>query len=119
MASWQGRLSLLGVSHWEVEDVTIEDDEDNNAGVRVSGAYDSCSFYFTPVFLAEASDSALDNVIVHEWVHVAMRDLDKAIEAGSYEIPIGSRHQWDLRVFHEREGFVDQIARQLVEFYTN
>lgn len=115
--SWQAHLAPLGLDHWRIDSVTIESDDANRASVQVARMYDSCHFHFDPEFLAEADDQELDEVIIHEWVHVAMRDWDQAIEAIEGELSPASKWQWNDRMHHEREGLVDHIARQIYASY--
>lgn len=120
---WQQRLQSLGVGHTRIECVSLVDQtpggSDAKATVQPSREYDSAHFWFTHDFIKECTESELDETIVHEWVHVAMRDLDVAIEADVVEdfLPKFAHEVWADRVDHEREGFVDKIAREIYRQY--
>jgi hypothetical protein len=120
---WGNRLSLLGLAHWEITRVTLTDDMEEfggtNDGTRAvvipSHQYDSATFVFNRDWLENEVDEEyeLDQVIIHEWLHCAMRSLDQAIESAQYELSAGARHHWDKRVNHERENLVERLAQQL------
>jgi hypothetical protein len=120
--AWQKRLGPLGLQQKRIECVTLTDEVPDNdtavAGVQPGGNYDSVRFFFAHEFLEETDDRGLDEVILHEWLHVAMRDLDRAIDAAAYELSAGARYQWNERVHHEREALVDRLARQIYALYT-
>ena len=61
----------------------------------------------------DSTPEELDQIILHEWMHVAMRDLDQAIEAVEDHLSYPVREVWENRVQHEREGLVDRMATAL------
>ena len=115
---WQRALAYLGVGHVRIDRVTITDDmpqgSDANAAVWVANHYDRCTFFFRSEYLEEADARSLDETIVHEWVHVAMRDFDSALEVVEEWMPPGTFRDWSERVDHEREGFVERLAFLIV-----
>lgn len=121
VALWQERMADTGVGSWRVDSVNKVDESpsgpDALASVQTSNRYDSCSFWFTNEFLADADDQTLDETIVHEWLHVAMRNFDNAIDAAAFELSSGSRYQWNDRVDHEREGLIDRLSRLICSHY--
>lgn len=118
---WQKRLAVLGLDSWRIESVSVVDETpsgiDARATVQPSHLYKSARFWFTREFVDTVNERELDETIIHEWMHVYMRDLDQAIEEVEYEIAPASRSQWAARVQHEREGFVDALARQIYTIY--
>src|SRR3954451_17356626 len=83
--AWQKRLEPLGVGHFRIECVTLTDEVpgqsiDADAGVAANPDYDLARFYFNNDFLEQVDAQPLDETILHEWVHVAMRDHDNAIK---------------------------------------
>lgn len=90
-----------------------------NASVQPSASYDSVFFWFKEEFLEEASKREVDEVILHEWMHVLMRDLDQAIESVEDELSPASEAQWNDRLRHEREGLVDRLARTFYLLYVS
>lgn len=111
---WQKRLMPLGVAHFEIVYVEISDEIQGHANrqaeVSVERHYDNCGFEFKREFLDECSPSDLDQAIVHEWLHVAMRDHDNALEEVENWMPEKAYDAWHTHVLHEREGFVDRVA---------
>lgn len=116
---WQEELEPLGLGHWRVDAVNVVDEtpggSEAKATVQVSHFYDSCTFWFTNSFLDEANDDDLNETIIHEWLHVAMRDFDAAIEEAEEQFGTEACSQWTARVRHAREGFVERLARQIYE----
>jgi hypothetical protein len=119
---WQERLRPLGISHWRIDRIIIGDESPSlsrsaNASAGVSQNYDSVTFFFNGDYVEEAEERELDETIVHEWLHVFMRDLDELQERvepwmpdATYE---GYRDAWS----HEREGEVERLARLIVSLY--
>lgn len=118
---WRDRLGPLGLAHWRITCVAICDETpggpDAEATVRTSNTYDSCSFYFNSEFLEDCTEEELDETIIHEWLHVMMRDLDQAIHAIDFQLAPAAEDQWSSRIQHEREGLIDRLSRQLYRFY--
>lgn len=114
---WQERLRWLGIGHWRIDAVHVVDETPGgphaNATVRPSYHYQSCEFWFRHDYMDECTEADLDETIIHEWLHVAMRDLDRAIEAIDDQLTPAARDIWDARVDHEREGLIDAVARQI------
>lgn len=118
---WRDRLIPLGLGHWRIDQVSIVDETPGGyrakATVQPSHTYDSCIFWFTHDFLSEASKRDVDETILHEWVHVFMRDFDHAIESVETELSPAAESRWSDWVGHEREGVVDRIARSFYMLY--
>lgn len=118
--TWQKRLGSLGLGHWRFSLVLCDQTPGGplaKASAEVSHAYDTVTFYFTHEFLEDADDRDLDECILHEWVHVAMRDLDAAIEEADDFLSAASLTLWTDRVGHAREGLVDRLSRQIYALY--
>lgn len=121
---WQERLVGLGLSHWRIHAVRVVGHDDMpsdrraKAAVQCEPMYDTCDFYFEHDYLAAASEAELDQTIIHEWVHVFMRDFDNAIESIEDALSPGVEQQWGDWVNHEREGVVDRLSRQIYVLYT-
>lgn len=114
---WQDRLRWLGIGHWRIDAVHVDDETPGgphaNATVRASYHYQSCEFWFKHEFVDNANDAELDETIIHEWLHVAMRDFDRAVESIEDQLSCSVREVWESRVDHEREGLIDAVARQI------
>ena len=112
---WQKYLVELGIAHWRIDCITITDELENaNASVWVSSDYDTMAVRFDADFVEEASAQRLDEAIVHELLHVWMRDLDRAIDSAEDYLSAASRAEWSARIDHERENMVEQAARLIV-----
>lgn len=119
--AWARRLPELGIAHWRIERVTMTDtmpDSPNaKASVQVSTDYDSFTIYFRNGWLEECSATELDEVIVHELMHVAMRNLDHVAEGVESWMPEKTYDDWAEAFNHEREGHVDRLARLIVRLH--
>lgn len=118
---WQHRLAHLGISHFRINSVTIDDETPGGphaqASVRVSENYDNATFWFKWDFINDCTERDLDETIIHEWLHVAMRDLDQALDSAETWMPKATYADWDERIDHEREGLVERLTRTLAEFW--
>jgi hypothetical protein len=126
---WRKELELLGLSHWQLQ-LDIEDDlrthhgdERANASVHTEDFYDAALIKIDSDVIPEDTPPAphllehLDYCIVHELLHVAMRDFDAAIESIKDHLAPAAASQWEDRLEHEEEGFVDRTARAIVRMY--
>lgn len=117
---WQKKLPLLGIGHFQIERVITTDempDEGAIAQVQPSEKYDTCSFWFYNDYVDNADPSDLDLTIIHEWIHVAMRDLDVALQPVESWMPEATYRDFAHGVDLRRETFVDRLARQLHDAY--
>lgn len=116
---WQRLLPLLGVGHWRIDSVVICDETPGGpnakASAGVSHYYDSVTFWFTHSCLDAVDERGLDETIIHEWLHVVMRDMDAAIGDAEESMAREEKRQWIDRVDHAREGLVERLARQLYD----
>jgi hypothetical protein len=124
---WRKELELLGLSHWHLQ-LDIEDDLRTGHGDRANAAVNTEDFYDaarikidSEVIPGPGSDLVdlehLDYCIVHELIHVAMRDFDAAIDSVKDHLAPAAASQWEDRLEHEEEGFVDRTARAIVRLY--
>lgn len=90
---------------------------DAYACVQASPQYSNCRFFFNRTFLDAAGSDDLDETIIHEWLHVAMRDFDRALEVPERWMPDATYEQWTERVTEEREGFIDGLAKALLTLH--
>lgn len=115
---WQKRLEPLGLGHWRIDAVHVVDDVPNNgyraaACVRPSVHYDYCEFWFGHEYLDNCNPRDLDITIIHEWLHVAMRNFDSAAESVEDVLASNVEEIWSERVRHERENLIDRLSRQI------
>jgi hypothetical protein len=85
-----------------------------NATVQTDGNYDRLRMQFQYAYLEHCTEDELDQTIIHEWLHVAMRDFDHSIETIEDALSPGVCQQWADSVEHEREGLVDRLATALL-----
>ncbi len=119
---WGQRLSSLGVAHWTIERVTIADEspsgnERAKASVFVHEYYDSCDFFFRSDELERMDERELDETIIHEWLHVAMRDHDELLLHFETWLPSNTWGDMNALITREREGLVMRLAKTLYEFH--
>lgn len=114
---WQSRLALLGVSQWRIESVEIVDETPGgpnaDATVCTSSKYDSAYFYFARDFIETATPATLDETIIHEWLHVAMRDLDRTLDCVENWMPEQTHTDFDRTVDRAREALIERLARTI------
>lgn len=116
---WGKTLASLGVAHFEF-DVTIADEAPpegggGDAAVWVADDYDVLHFYFKHEYLQDCTEGQLDQTIVHEWMHVAMRDHDTMCKLVQDWMPPATYDTWLEALKHEREGLVDRLANVIVQ----
>lgn len=114
---WQRVLLPLGLGGWdfEVEIVDVPEGKPNStAAIQVSSYYDEAKIQFCRDKLDDADDDVLDEVIVHELLHAANRDLWDAAMEPEYMFNKPSWTAFVNRLDHETEGFIDRLARSIV-----
>ncbi len=119
---WSKRLAPLGVAHWRIVSVTVTDslDVDTQIGaVEVSDKYDDCYFYVREDFVENCSEDELDELIIHEWLHVAFRDLSQTLDSVETWMPAATYDDFRESRKREEEGVIDRVARTLLLFYKN
>lgn len=119
---WQKILAPLGVGHFRVEQVSIADETPSHCGANATAQlyrhYDSVQFWFTHDFLDDVTEQRLNEVIIHEWMHVAFRDYEDATDqAESWMSPQAAKDFSD-RVEHEQEGLIERLARLIYALYS-
>ena len=124
---WAAHLSELGVASWRFSvKITDEIESDDNgrpvARINTPPYYDQATITFARWFLDDVWDKdwrKLDEVIVHEWLHASMRDLDEAIERCEDWFPAASYDLYSDNVNHQRERLVENLARLIVRLAPN
>jgi hypothetical protein len=112
VADW---IPRLGLEHWQVEiDWDKEPEvESSQAEVSWSASYDRAELHFRSNY-GEWDLRRAEQIVVHELLHVALRDLNMAgiSVIGALEGPAAQIFSdW---FDHELEGFVDRLAKALV-----
>lgn len=119
---WQKRLApTLGIGHWRVREVNIVDQapggEDASASVQTSKYYDDAWFHFTTAFVTDAPTKQLDEIIIHEWLHVAFDSLDTVHGQAEQWMPGPTHDQFDDQLNREVERLIEQLARTIYRLY--
>jgi len=111
-----GPLKHLGISHYRINvRVDLSDDPPCAAEARTSKNYASSTIIIYPTALDE-DKRTLRELLIHELIHVAHRDLDNTLDLIMDEVS-------DLRVtstldtmrVNSIEDFVDRLARTINE----
>lgn len=108
---WQRRL---GLERWRITLEFSDEPEDFHAQVTPSAQYESAAVIFAPGYGAR-SDEAVAHTVVHELLHVLLRDVDAVVSAATDQLHPQAAGQIDKRYAHEIEGFVDALARRITE----
>lgn len=106
VSEWQARM---GLDHWRISVEVSSEREDYFAATAPSEQYRTASIKFDPDFAAKRPEEAVQT-IVHELLHIAMRDVDSAVEAATAELHPAAAGQASKRYTHAVEGFVDALA---------
>ena len=118
---WQKELKFLGLSHWRIDGVGIVDEVPDNptsvACVQTAHLYDNFRMWFQSDYVAYADKDDLDETIIHELIHVAMRGIDRTYESVEDWMPKAAYNDYMNTVMLEREAFVERITRTLFQMY--
>lgn len=107
---WQQRLRL---DLWEIRiDWTRE--TEHVAEVKPWSMYDYATLAISPRF-TEWSLLLANRNIVHELLHLAMRDVDAAVETAEKVMPASAFKVFEANVENADEAMVDRLATVLVE----
>lgn len=117
---WQKRLAPLGLQHWRFTVEVVDEaggEPNNNAAVSYSLRYDSAIIQFAREFLADpdTNEQTIDESILHELMHVVMRDYGQAIDSIETHLAPPAKAVWHDQLHHELEGVVERLARALYE----
>lgn len=117
---WTDRLSDLGLAHWRFH-IKIGDEPGGShtahAGVTPSSYYDEAEIEFSPKMWEECDERGVDEVIVHELVHVVFRDYNEAAHSVCDSLSDPQSALFHDRLHHELEGATERFARALVSCY--
>lgn len=114
---WREVCEPLGLGHWRIS-VEIVDEPHGHSGsgaaVQPSEYYDSASIEFADVIFDTHTDTEIDEIIVHELMHIVMRDLFDALTEPQYMFGTPAWSAFRNRIDHETEGMIDRTARAIV-----
>lgn len=117
---WQRKLSLLGLGHWRftinlVDHIDDEVDDDPAARADTSPFYDDVEFSFKrSVVDKREREGKLDELIVHEWLHVADRDHHHLVRQLVDELGSEASGLMTIREEQARESRIDRLSRLIV-----
>ncbi len=118
VAVWQQRMNL---QHWRLT-VDITDEPRGKpsaaAGVTYSAFYDKADLEFQTELIAHESVHEIDCTIVHELVHIQLRDLDQTLWSITAHLAAPAEDVYEKAIERATEGFVDRIARVIVAGYS-
>jgi len=119
--AWKDRLEFLGLGHWRIDGVGILDDipdtENSVACVQTAHLYDNFRMFFRRDYIEESDEADIDETIIHELIHVAMRNLDRTYETVEEWMPRHTFADFMVTVGFEREAFVERLARTIYGLY--
>lgn len=110
---WKGRLYL---AHWQT---TIAWDRPLDEGDAIGecdryDSYDYATLRFAPS-LFTSDRRKVNTTVVHELLHMSMRDLEWAACSVEKLLPKAVYTLFDARFEHEAEAMIDRLATILVE----
>lgn len=109
-----GPLKQLGIAHYRI-DVRINhtDDPPCAAEARTSKNYASATIIVYPAALNE-DKRTLRELLIHELIHVAHRDLDNTLDLIMDEVSdLRVTNTLDTMRVNSMEDFVDRLARTI------
>lgn len=109
--AWAPRL---GLSHWEIDVTWDETLTDDVANVVVESSYDGARITLRADLVEHPDAEYVEATVVHELLHVVMRDLDATLPPVLDLLPRGAASLARARYEHESEGIVDRLATVLV-----
>lgn len=114
VAYWQKRLHL---QHWVVSVELVDHKPMGNrsavAAIDYEDHYDYAKMEILRSQIQEKTQEEIDRLLVHELLHLHMRDLDAAIDYVGGLIDSDSYYVWSEAVEHAQEGFIERIARTI------
>lgn len=108
--TWKGHLGLDG---WKiaVEFATVPDT--SYAEINGERSYDAAKLTISPAY-GEWTENFAEQTIVHELLHLLVRDIDNVVEDARSQLHPQASAQIEKRYDHEVEGFVDRLAIRIV-----
>jgi len=114
VAEW---LPRLGLGHWQVTvDWNAFTPEGEAARISPADDYDTARLQVSSEWATWTVEWA-EWTIVHELLHIAMRDVDLAAYAGFDELSGRASRLVTARYTHEVEGMVDRLAAALIAMH--
>lgn len=105
---WQGRL---GLERWKIDVKVSSEPIGGFADVQASSQYE----FATVTFAAGIADEVVEQTVVHELLHLLLRDTDALVEDARSQLHPQASVQVEKRYEYVQEGFVDRLAARIVE----
>lgn len=112
---------ILRLENWDMMiEVVTEFEEEPAARAKCLNEddYDDTTLTFHQDWLNSATPEERDTVIVHELLHVMMRDFDDSIERIDNQLAKPVADLWHDSVRHERENLVDRLSKVIVHLHS-
>jgi hypothetical protein len=118
---WQKRLPDLGLGHWRITIDIVENPEGLTTALAActpSLYYDSARIEFaTRACDPSVSERAVDETIVHELIHLVLRDYAEATHGLCDTVPSSVEELYHDRLRYTQENAVEKLAVTLVSCY--
>jgi hypothetical protein len=108
---WQTRLGLDG---WKIAVQYADMPGEEWAKIEPFSSYDHASLTVS-VGYPNWTPAVANVTIVHELLHLLVRDIDAVVEDARSQLHPQASAQVEKRYEHEVEGFVDRLAARIVE----
>lgn len=120
---WQERLALLGIGTWRytvelLDHIEDRADDDPQARADTDAYYNTVKFLFKRGAVERRiTEGTLDELIVHEWLHVVDRNQDHVVRQLMEYLPQVAQDEMEVREEAARENRIEQMARLLVSLH--
>lgn len=109
---WRERLGPLGIAHYQMVvrwNEVPHGQKDSIAAVMCEEDYDIFALEISRSWVNEHTPREVDEVIVHELMHVVMHDVDFAVDQLEQFVPPEAWSMWESNYIH----FVESMVRRL------
>ena len=111
VSEWQTRLGLDG---WKIAVQYADMPGEEWAKIEPFSAYDHATLTVSVGYM-NWTPAVANVTIVHELLHLLVRDIDAVVEDARSQLHPQASVQVEKRYEHEVEGFVDRLAARIVE----
>ena len=111
VSEWQTRLGLDG---WKITVQYADMPGEEWAKIEPFSSYDQAALTIS-VGYPNWTPAVANVTIVHELLHLLVRDIDAVVEDARSQLHPQASVQVEKRYEHEVEGFVDRLAARIVE----
>ena len=111
---------ILRLRHWDFDVEIVEgfaDSPESYARCHCEDSYDQALLSFKQEWLDEAEYEEIEIAVVHELLHVYMRNFDHTVERIEDQLAPTTAAIWHEQVKHDRENTVDRLSRLIVQLH--